>query len=746
MAIPGNFLSAVTEQVDPDTSGWAAVLNCTKSLGSGGRNGDGVLTLTSVASGEMQASTTAAYPVAAGTLYQAFADASSANQAERIGLLWLDADYVSVSTTWSLTTSTASATWHRISVAGVAPAGAVYARAVLSATPTAAAKTHFFENVYLGPPKRTSGNLLTFNAESGGDLDGTAWAADANCTVTRDAPMVSWSVGWYLSGGEVVKATTTANGNMSAVCTETPAVIPGTDYEGYAYLNPPASGSAAWVELRWYDTGGTLLSSKRSTLDTTGTGWYRQRISGVAPGTAATVKLAVGITSATAGQVLRSEGAVILPASVAPVTDGTVVPYEDASFEQGVGQWAVGTGVATIARSSPWGGVAFDGSYSLKVTSSTATTSVLTSGKYPVTAGVSWRGKVYFTSAVGTNWQASTDLRWYDAGGVAISSTTPDLVTPTGEGTSTWWGIAIDATAPSGAVTARIEVTLVAPSAGAVGFVDAATLVQTEPQITVTVDDEHALMTVVSRELTVGKLTTLYRIVGAAQSVVRGPDGPLKDWAITAAQMVVEDYEAPLGVDVVYRQEIYAAGDTTRGSRILEAVQLTVADPSDCWIKDPLQPQRNVMVQAATAPDWTRPIEQTEYRVRGRRNSVILSDVRAGLTGDLDVWTLSDEQRQALHFALDTGNALLIQFAPGLGLEDAYFVVGDATEGRLVPYGGEPRRRWTLALTQTDAPVGGVGGSAGWTVQDVLSTYATVQDVFDSYATVLDLVLDNREA
>lgn len=742
MAIPGNFLSAVTEQVDPDTSGWDATLNCSKSLGSGGRNGDGCLTLTAAGAGEMQAETTSAYPVAAGVVYQTFADASSADQPERIGILWLDAGYETVSTTWSLTTSSASSSWHRISVAGEAPATAVYARVVLSATAAAASKVSYFENVYLGPPKRTSGNLLTFNAESGGDLDDTAWAADANCAVTRDAPPVQWTVDWYLSGGEVVKATTSADGDMAAVCAETPVIDPGTDYMAYAYLNPPAS-STAWIELRWLDSGGDEISTSRAVLDTTGTGWYRQRVSGIAPDTAATVALAVGIADASAGDVLRTEGAVIQPVSLA--VPGSVVPYADASFEQGVGQWTVSSGVATIARSSPWGAAAYDGSYALAVTSSTATTSVLASGRYPVTAGLSWQARVRFAAEVDVDWQAATDLRWYDADDAEISATSSSLGTPTGSGTTAWWGIQITATAPAGAVTARIEVTLAAPSAGAACYLDAAQLVQAEPEMTVTTDDAHALVTVVARELTVGYLTTLYRVVRGARQVVRGPGGPLLDWTITAAQMVIEDYEAPLGVDVAYQQEIYASVGATHSSRTSGAVQLAVADPSACWIKDPLQPQRNVLLRAATAPDWQRPIEQAEYRILGRRNSVVLSDVRGGLTGTLEVWTASDDERAALHFVLDTGAVLLIQVAPGLGIEDGYYAVGTAMESRLVSYGGEPLRRWQLPLTQVDAPIGGVGGTAGWTVQDVLSTYATVQDVADAYTTVLDLVLDNRE-
>ncbi|MBQ1165918.1 hypothetical protein KBZ21_48850, partial [Streptomyces sp. A73] len=69
MAIPGNLLSATAEMVDPNTSGWAAKLNCSLSLASGGRTGDGCLKLTSAAAGEMQARSFSSAPVDAGSLY-----------------------------------------------------------------------------------------------------------------------------------------------------------------------------------------------------------------------------------------------------------------------------------------------------------------------------------------------------------------------------------------------------------------------------------------------------------------------------------------------------------------------------------------------------------------------------------------------------------------------------------------------------------------------------------------------------
>src|SRR5690606_18637830 len=178
MPIPGNLLSPTTEAVDPNASGWAAKLNATLSKGVGGRNGDGCLIVKSVAAGEMQARTVSSYPVTAGTVYYCFADASG-SVPERIGIRWQTATGTEISVSWSMATMAASASWHRVSVAAQAPVGATQAQVLLSSTPAGAGVNHFWENVYLGLPLRTLGNLLPFNTESS-EVDASGWAPVVN--------------------------------------------------------------------------------------------------------------------------------------------------------------------------------------------------------------------------------------------------------------------------------------------------------------------------------------------------------------------------------------------------------------------------------------------------------------------------------------------------------------------------------------------------------------------------------------
>lgn len=742
MAIPGNFLSAAAESIDPDLSGWTPLLNCTQSRGTGGRNGDGTLVIKSTAAGETRARTVSSYPVTPGVLYQTFADASSATVAERIGIRWMSAANAEISISWSVTTATVASAWHRIGVAALAPAGAVTAQVVLSGmTPAAAAVLNTFENIYLGPPIQTPGNLLAFASESF-ELDLSGWAVEANGTLTRTAPAMQWGATFYTAGGEVLGLTATASGNASALCVERPAVTPGVDYRAECYLNPPTTGSTVWIELRFYDASGAQLTAVRSTLAPASTGFMRQRASSPAPTNAATCSVAVGMTGATAGQSMRVETVVIIDATDV-LYEGSIVPYADASFEQGVGSWTRTAGTATLARSTPWGANAFDGGYALTASSTATSTNTIASAQYTLGQGGTWRAQIRVKVTAGA-WRIGPAIRWYDGTGTTLGITPNVVGDLTADGL--WYAVFVDAIAPAGTVTARIEIEANATAANSAVQIDSIELAPHLPAFEVRTDSSIGVAALILRELPVGDVLRLYRVVGGTQALVRGPDGWVDGVVLTSDQYLVEDYEAPIGSRFSYRAELYTAAGAPVESRISINETLTLPDPSDCWIKDPLQPQRNVLLRASVAPDWSRPIETTEYRVRGRRNSVILYDVRGGLTGSLQVWTMDDTERGAFHFALDSGAPLLIQFTPGVGLEDAYYSVSDISEARFSPVASEGRRRWSLTLTQVDAPIGGISGTAGWTVQDVLSTYDTVLDLSNAYASGLDLALDQREA
>ncbi|WP_435601444.1 hypothetical protein [Streptomyces sp. C10-9-1] len=740
MAIPGNLLSDTTSTVDPNTSGWAPLLNCVLSKGTNGTATDGCLAVSSITSGEMRARTAASVAVVPGVEYATFADASGATVPERIGIRWLTAASAEISISWSLTVSSAAASWHRIAVADYAPEGAAYAQVVLSSTPAASSVVSYYDNVYLGPPIKTVGNLLTAAAETSERASDWPFATEANCSVSRTLPPVGWSAAAYSAGGHAATMTVSSNGDASFVITEAPVVTPGTEYIAYAYLNPPTSMATAWIELRFYDETDSELQVTRGVLDAPGTGWYRQRVSDFAPATAAYATVAFGLDGATAAQVLRVDRIALLARM--PTREGDIVAYTDASYEQGVGSWTVVSGAATLARSSPWGTDGLDGSYCLEVSSATATTSVIRSARYPlgtVAPELDWTMEVGLKVAAGS-WDIVRSIRWYDDEDTDLGDSSSVLAAVPTPG---WWLFFGADGAPEGATQAAVEYTVTATSTSSVLRLDRVAMWPTVPLTEVIVNAGTASTTVKLRELPSNPISVWRVTRDGTRTLVRGATGLIDRQTLTSSVLIIEDYEAPLGVEVHYRSESRNSSGVVTAIRVTDWATVPQPDRNFAWLKSPGSPQRNMQVLVSLAPDWTRPIPQTEHRVRGRRNAVVHSDVRGGQEGELVVWTRSDDERTRLNWLLDSGRVLLWQAAPGMGVEDTYVNVGQTTEGRTSRWAGEVWREWKLPLKQADMPVSlGVVGSAGRTWQDVLTENATWQRVLERYATWEDVFLN----
>lgn len=620
---------------------------------------------------------------------------------------------------------------------------AARAQVVVSSSPVAALVISYFENVYLGLPIRSTGNLLPFGTESF-EIDTSGWAVETNCALARHAPAVAWAVDNYLAGGSVLAVTASANGNMAARAVDRPVVTPGVEYIAYCYLSPPTSGSAAWVELRFYDATDTQIGAKRSPLAAPGTGYYRQRASAIAPAGAVTCGVAVGVDTATAAQILRVETVVVGVA--ARTLAGSVIPFADASFEADVAGWTRPSGVAVLTRSTPWGAYATNGSYALTVTSLTATASTIQSAKFPLPAGsdgTSFRLQ-YSEQVTAGSWTVSRGVRWFDAANTDLGITGSSAAAAPTPG---WWYLARDHAVPTGATQAAVELILTAGAVNSVIRLDAVALWQALPLMTVVAQEESASVTLTLRELPVGQLIRVYRVSpDGARTLVRGPSGLYDGTGVIMSDLlVIEDYEAPLTVPVYYVVVTTDPVTLARTIRTSDPVTIPHDDVNEVWLKDPGNPQRNCEVLVQHAPNWTRPIEQATYRVAGRRNAVVHSGIRGGLEGDLQVWTRTDDERSALHWLLDSGNVLLWQAAPGKGVADMYVTIGQATETRDVDEADDPWRAWTLPLTEADMPVTtGVNGSAGRTWQDILSEFDTWQEVLDTFATWEDVFLDRR--
>ncbi|URN11376.1 hypothetical protein LUW77_03550 [Streptomyces radiopugnans] len=136
------------------------------------------------------------------------------------------------------------------------------------------------------------------------------------------------------------------------------------------------------------------------------------------------------------------------------------------------------------------------------MTSATTGATVIRSGAYPVTPGVSWRPEFSIRHISG-GWTVDIGMRWLDDGGTEIGTAGFSGAIPLSSG-GTWWTYWDDQTPPAGAASARIDLHLTATTASSTAHVDKVTLREVLPSTSVEADAGLARVTLTLRELVEG--------------------------------------------------------------------------------------------------------------------------------------------------------------------------------------------------------------------------------------------------
>ncbi len=232
-----------------------------------------------------------------------------------------------------------------------------------------------------------------------------------------------------------------------------------------------------------------------------------------------------------------------------------------------------------------------------------------------------------------------------------------------------------------------------------------------------------------------GVTNTQARVVrvssGGVASTIRGGDPA----TFVGGAGVFLDFEAPLDTPLTY-QIRNIANDGVQGS------SGTVVLPSEglVWLKHPGTPTLNMTLRVEDFPSEENDIPQAIFKPIGRKFPVAVSSRRFAETGTLTAITSTLGERDAIKAILDSGSTLLLQAPAGWGVGSNYVAVGVVTADRLIPYGPDPQRRWTLPLTYVDSPVGMASAGVGNSCADVIATYATCADVLDAKATCAALI------
>lgn len=739
MSVSLNLLDANTSSMETDATGWTAGANTTRARSTAGSYaGVASLSLVATAAGTVTATTAARVPVTPGAEYTAYAYfgglQATAGRTVTVQLNF----YAGASGGTALQTSTsaaqtlpASATWATPPpiVVASAPSPAAYVSVTVTATGITAGGGVLVDAVAAGPTALMTGNLLSYGTQ-GSETGVTGWQSITNATVDRTSAL-SYEGWWSL------RLTSVAAGAMEARTVTAFPVTAGSVYNAYGWVQPSAAGLEFKAQIIWYDAGGAAVGARETySWFASAATWTKCTVIGTAPVGAVTAKVAFAPTATAAGQTWSIDQ---ISASPAPISAGNMLGYRDQSFETDVSGWTALSG-CTITRSTAQ---QWDGQGSMQLTGDgTGDAIVRLTANLPVTPRKSYKisPHLYHPSTTLTgNVIVYLLFAWLDANGDSISTNSVSWNTGTGAG---WYSPSGSAVAPAGAVYVAVGLRILGVPSGATRYVDSISVTNDGLGVIADLVPDAYGARITMQGMTTGSYSywSLSRMLpDGTLTPVRGSAGDLTKVPLTGDLAVAEDYEAPLGVPVVYYLKLYT------GSSYLAyaADSITLPEPPDnsVVIKDPGLPARHTtaVVQKGGLPDWQRAARQGINPVRGRSRPIVISDVRTSRTGSMTLVTETADDLAAMWWLLETGNTLLIQWPTEWGEVDAYVSIGDVTEAHIAEYAAYSDRTWSVPLTEVDRPVGGITGSASRTWQTVMDENADWLSVLTTYSSWLDV-------
>lgn len=633
-----------------------------------------------------------------------------------------------------------TSTWVTATASAPCPAGAGWAEIRFATTGQPNDSDIHFDVYAFGPAAVSTGNLLPYSAQSM-ESGISNWTAKTNTTIAQTSTAA-------YAGTYSLQINATAAGNCSAEFV--PPDIPITAGLRYACSMQARSSTGTpqcQVELQWYTAAGSYISSSVQLVTVNSTGWTLVATTGAtAPAGAGKVRPRLWGMSLAAGAWIRADEVFL---ALDPVLPGNLLTAAEQGIEASGNDtlWSSQAN-ATLSRSttSPIAGTA-----SLLDTAAAAGPSRFgLARRQAVTAGSWYAFGLQYKMPTAGAYQMRLGVDFYNASGTYLSTMWGPLSSTNATGLA--GGALQQVQAPAGSATGSPVVEVTA-TAAAQGFrFDQMALTTSQAPWTALVDADNAAVALTFASPQPGGYYSTLSVwrtgPDGIQVPVRTQGGEMDGFLIgTSTLWAGTDYEAPLGVAVTYTA-------LWQGSAIADfqvtTDPITVPPPSDanfCWIKHPGKPALNRLVMGAVAPNWKRDARQAAHIMRGRRMPLVISDVRGGHSGDLELFTWTDDDRQALDALLDDGGVLLVQAPAGIGFDgNLYAAVADTSEERLGGMASEAGRRWTLSLTEVDRVTGGMQGSASRTWNDILTDpdTPTWQDVLDTYRTWYDVLIGNK--
>ncbi|WP_030997509.1 hypothetical protein [Streptomyces sp. NRRL F-5630] len=307
------------------------------------------------------------------------------------------------------------------------------------------------------------GNLLSTNVASI-ETDTTGWTALTNTS----AILARFTGG--TSGGYCLRWTATASGDSQVGTAARVPVTAGAEYWACASVFPPIASASARIEVRWYSSAGTLVSTSTGPTTTgpsPGT-WFQVGVIATAP-TGATTAMVVVRSTATAASQPWYLDRVHLGLTADARTKYSLLPWLSESAETGTSGWTADANCALGVASA-----AVSAYQSLAVTAlASGDLSAGTTPAVPVSPGTEYLAALWVQTA--TTATLRPTIQWRDSTGAVIAATSVDWAPST-----TWARVVAIGVAPAGAATARVLLTTTATAAGQSWAVDGVVLQRTQ--------------------------------------------------------------------------------------------------------------------------------------------------------------------------------------------------------------------------------------------------------------------------
>jgi hypothetical protein len=166
------------------------------------------------------------------------------------------------------------------------------------------------------------------------------------------------------------------------------------------------------------------------------------------------------------------------------------------------------------------------------------------------------------------------------------------------------------------------------------------------------------------------------------------------------ATLVVYDYEAPLGVELLYTA---TATDASSASATAQAGPITIADQRD-WLVDLARPTNTMPIAVQSLPELSYAGPTGVHRVLERRDPVLTTSTLWTPTGTLTFTTSTRGERDRARAILGAGVTALLRTPPSRGVGNLYFGIEELAEQRPSRLAAHDHRRFVVGLVQVARP------------------------------------------